>query len=90
MSIDYKGHHATTGYLTHVTNTIDNKKYTISTVARGGACETAVFKRTPFGALSPLMRVWAQDETRHLGSTIKWKNSLNSASLRTGRMPRRN
>src|SRR6266404_9270819 len=64
MSIDYKGHHARTGYLTHVTNTIDNKKYSISTAPKIGGWETAVFKRTLFGGLSPLMRVWAQDETQ--------------------------
>jgi hypothetical protein len=64
MSVDYKGHHLRTGYLTHVTNTVDNKKYTISTAPRIGRWETAVFKRSLFGVFRPFMRVSAQDETQ--------------------------
>jgi hypothetical protein len=63
MSIDYRGRQ-NTGYLTKVTNTIDRKKYNVSTVIRAetSGWETAVLKQGFLGIFRPVVTVSAQDE----------------------------
>ena len=57
------------GYTSDITNTINNKRYVISTVqhARTGEWETGVFERKLFGIpnmLHPILRMSARNESQ--------------------------
>lgn len=65
MSIDYRGE-LSSGLLSKVTNTVNGKRYNISTVwnARKGEWETAAFEQTLLGAFRHLICMNTQDENR--------------------------
>ena len=65
MSVDYRGE-LSSGLLSRVTNSVNGKKYNISTVwnARRGEWETAAFEQTLLGAFRHLICMSTQDENR--------------------------
>jgi hypothetical protein len=74
MSIDYKGK-LKTGYLTHLTNRHNMRKYAVYTVPRAtGRWETVVFQRTPVAASRPPLasaNTWAESEAAWLHDQVE-------------------
>ena len=95
MSVEYDGYNASTGFLTKLTNPIDRKQYTVSTVPKknrfnnrfNNTCwETAVLKSGFFGSFRPLffMPDVARDEdtARKIHNSVK--SSLGNIRLQNG------
>jgi hypothetical protein len=74
MTVEYNGYSALTGFLTKLTNEVDEKQYKVSTVQKYRSTrfgkekywESAVFKSGFFGAFGPLFVVVSMDHDENM------------------------